>query len=432
MTANTAQEFLAFLNQSPTPFHAVANMKKILLDAGFEALREADSWHITAGGRYVITRNDSSLIALVTSQQDPAESGIRLVGAHTDSPCLKIKPQPELQRHSYLQLGVEVYGGVLQHTWFDRDLSLAGRVSFRKTDGTLSDALLDFRRAIACVPSLAIHLDREANNGRALNAQKELPLLLQTISTQEKADFRHTLLTQLLHEHPDCSVETVLDFEICAYDTQSAAITGIRHEFIAGARLDNLLSCFAGLQAILDTNGLQPAILVCTDHEEVGSASACGAQGPFLNSVLNRWLGIGETLARTMDRSMMISVDNAHGIHPNYPEKHDEKHGPHLNAGPVLKVNANQRYASNAPTQAFFRHLCEQQHIPVQMFVARADMGCGSTIGPITATETGIKTVDIGVPTFAMHSIRELAGLADFTYLRHALRAFFDSEHLPQ
>lgn len=436
MTTNTAQEFLNFLNQSPTPFHAVANMKKILLDAGFEILREADSWNITAGGRYIITRNDSSLIALVTSRQDPAESGIRLVGAHTDSPCLKIKPQAELQRHGYAQLGVEVYGGVLQHTWFDRDLSLAGRVSFRKTDNTLSHALLDFRRAITSVPSLAIHLDREANNGRALNAQKELPLLLQTLSTQElsakeKTDFRHLLLTQLLHEQPDCDVEAILDFEICAYDTQTAAITGIKQEFIASARLDNLLSCFAGLQAILGANGLQPAILICTDHEEIGSASACGAQGPFLNSVLQRWLGNGEALARTLDRSLMISADNAHGIHPNYPEKHDEKHGPHLNAGPVLKVNANQRYASNAPTQAFFRHLCEQQHIPVQMFVARADMGCGSTIGPITATGSGIKTVDIGVPTFAMHSIRELAGLADFTYLQHALRAFFDNEHLP-
>jgi aspartyl aminopeptidase len=432
MTTPTAQEFLTFLNQSPTAFHAVTNMKKILLDAGFAELREADSWALAAGGRYLVTRNDSSLIALVTSTQDPTVSGIRLVGAHTDSPCLKIKPQPELQRHGYTQLGVEVYGGVLQHTWFDRDLSLAGRVSFRMTDGKLSHALIDFRRAIASVPSLAIHLDREANNGRALNAQKELPLLLQTISTQEKTDFRHILLTQLLHELPSSHAETVLDFEICAYDTQPAAITGIKKEFIASARLDNLLSCYAGLQALLAANGTQPALLICTDHEEVGSASACGAQGPFLNSILNRWLGNGEVLARTVNRSLMISADNAHGIHPNYPEKHDEKHGPHLNAGPVLKVNANQRYASNAPTQAFFRNLCEQQHIPVQMFVARADMGCGSTIGPITATETGIKTVDIGVPTFAMHSIRELAGLADFSYLQNALRAFFNSEHLPQ
>lgn len=432
MTATTLTcDFLDFLKVSPTPFHAVATMRATLLTAGFLELQEGDSWDIQPGERYLVTRNGSSLIAFTTSRQDPAQSGVRLLGAHTDSPCLKLKPQPDLQRQHYAQLGVEVYGGVLLHPWFDRDLTLAGRVSYRRTNGTLGQALVNFQRAIATVPSLAIHLDREVNNGRALNAQKELPLLLHSLDGNETGDVRQTLLLQLLHEHPDCDAEAVLDFEICACDTQPAAVIGLKQEFIAGARLDNLLSCFAGLRALLDSDNLQPALLVCTDHEEVGSVSACGAQGPFLNSVLQRWLGHGETLARTLHRSLLVSADNAHGIHPNYPEKHDEKHGPHLNAGPVLKINANQRYASNAPTQAFFRHLCEQQQIPVQMFVARADMGCGSTIGPLTAAETGIKTVDIGVPTFAMHSIRELAGVRDLDYLHQALRTFFNSAHLP-
>jgi aspartyl aminopeptidase len=430
MTPALAQEFIDFLQQSPTPFHATASMKQRLLAAGFTELHEADSWNIVPGQRYVVIRNDSSLIAFCTSEKLPADCGIRMVGAHTDSPCLKLKPQPDLLRHGYAQLGVEVYGGVLLHPWFDRDLSLAGRVSFRKTDGTLAHRLIDFRRAIASVPSLAIHLDREANNGRALNAQKELPLLLH-IAGDNKTDFRHALLEQLLREHPVCNAECVLDFEISAYDTQPAAIIGLQQEFIAGARLDNLLSCFAGLHALLDSDGSQPALLVCTDHEEVGSTSCCGAQGPFLKTVLERWIGSGETLARAIDRSLLISADNAHGIHPNYPEKHDEKHGPHLNGGPAIKINANQRYASNALTQALFRHLCVQNHIPVQTFVARADMGCGSTIGPITASTLGVKTVDIGVPTFAMHSIRELAGVADLTYLHNALRAFFNCSQLP-
>lgn len=431
MTQQPLDDFLAFLDASPTPFHATQQMQMRLLAAGFTALDEGQHWEIQAGGRYVVTRNDSSLIAFVVSQQDPTQSGIRCVGAHTDSPCLKLKPEPDLQRQHYAQLGVEVYGGALLHPWFDRDLTLAGRVSYKTSSGTLANALIHFPRAIACVPSLAIHLDRDVNNGRALNAQKELPLLLQCISNHEAPNIRQLLLTQLLTQHPNCDAESVLDFDICACDTQTAACIGLHEEFIASARLDNLLSCYAGLHALLQCDGLQPALLVCTDHEEVGSVSCCGAQGTFLTSVLQRWLGDGETLARTVHHSLMISADNAHGIHPNYPEKHDEKHGPVLNRGPVIKINANQRYASTAVTQAFFRHLCEQNQIPVQSFVARADMGCGSTIGPLTSAETGIKTVDIGVPTFAMHSIRELAGAQDVDYLQRALLAFFNSAHLP-
>ena len=431
MTQHSLDNFLAFLNASPTPFHAVQQMQQTLLAAGFIALHESDAWQIQAGKRYVVTRNDSSLIAFITSQQDPAQSGIRLVGAHTDSPCLKLKPEPDLQRQGYAQLGVEVYGGVLLHPWFDRDLTLAGRVSYRQNNGALATALINFSRAIACIPSLAIHLDRDVNNGRALNAQKELPLLLHAQTADEKTDIRQLLLTQLLDEHPHCEAEAVLDFEICACDTQQASCIGLKNDFIASARLDNLLSCYAGLQALLACDGLQPAMLVCTDHEEVGSVSCCGAQSNFLASVLQRWLGSSEILARTTHHSLMISADNAHGVHPNYPEKHDEKHGPLMNSGPVIKINANQRYASNAVTQAFFRDLCAQKNIPVQSFVARADMGCGSTIGPLTAAETGIKTLDIGVPTFAMHSIRELAGAQDVAYLQQALTAFFNCAHLP-
>lgn len=415
-----------FLDQSPTPFHATANLQQALLAAGYTALNEGEPWQLEPGCGYVVTRNDSAIVAFHTGAHPVAEAGIRLVGAHTDSPCLKLKPEASYNRHGYGLLGVEVYGGVLLRSWFDRDLSLAGRVSVLQTNGTISQHLIHFKRPIASVPSLAIHLDREVNQGRAINAQKELPLLLGS-----HTDFKRAVLLQLRREHPDCDASEILDWELSACDCQQAQLIGLNSEFIASARLDNLLSCYLGLQALLASGGEQPSVLVCTDHEEVGSVSCCGAQGPFLESVLRRWLGSEENYARTLHKSLLISADNAHGLHPNYPEKHDEQHDPMLNAGPVIKINANQRYASTDITQSFFRHLCQQQQVPVQQFVARADMGCGSTIGPITASSVGVKTVDIGLPTFAMHSIRELAGSADCDHLLRALTAFYRVSQLP-
>jgi aspartyl aminopeptidase len=240
---------------------------------------------------------------------------------------------------------------------------------------------------------------------------------------KDSIDFRSLLLQRLLEQHPDCQAEQVLDYELSFYDTQAPAILGFKDEFIASARLDNLLSCFVGLKSLLEASS-QNCLLVCNDHEEVGSASTSGAQGPLLKSVLQRIVGDAEKLARSMDQSMFISADNAHGVHPNYADRHDDNHGPKLNAGPVIKINANQRYASNSETAALFRHCCELARAPVQSFVVRTDMGCGSTIGPITATELGVKTIDVGVPTFAMHSIRELAGSADAYTLWNIFREF--------
>src|SRR5690606_3507835 len=308
----------------------------------------------------------------------------------------------------FLQLGVEVYGGALLAPWFDRDLSIAGRVTFR-LDGRVESRLVDFREPIAVIPNLAIHLNREANQGWAINAQTELPPILAQIAGIEPYDFRALLAEQLSREH-DLTADIILDFELSLYDTQPAAVVGLHGDFIAGARLDNLLSCYAGLQALLAADDEQHCVLVCTDHEEVGSTSCCGADGPFLEQVLQRAFGGGEELVRVIQKSLLISADNAHGLHPNYPDKHDGNHGPKLNAGPVIKVNSNQRYATSSETAGFFRHLCLENEVPMQSFVTRSDMGCGSTIGPITASRLGVPTVDIGLPTFAMHSIRELAG----------------------
>ncbi|MEH6556472.1 MAG: M18 family aminopeptidase [Oceanicoccus sp.] len=417
---------LEFLDASPTPFHAVQQMVQRLSLAGFEILQEADSWTLQAGGRYCVIRNNSSIVAFTVGDKKVLDTGLRMIGAHTDSPCLKVKPQPELFKKGYFQLGVEVYGGALLNPWFDRDLSLAGRVSFRDSRGNINSLLINFERAIATIPSLAIHLDREANNARSINSQTDIPpVLMQTDDKQ--TSFRELLLTRLLVEHPNCGASKILDYELSFYDTQSAAVIGLQDEFIASARLDNLLSCYIGMQALL-TDSSEYRVLVCNDHEEIGSQSAAGAQGPMLRSVLSRLVASDSEFTRAIDRSMMISVDNAHGVHPNFSERHDANHGPVLNGGPVIKMNANQRYATNSETSSLFRHWCESVDETVQAFVVRTDMGCGSTIGPITASELGVKTLDIGVPTFAMHSIRELAGSRDAYSLYRVLKMFYCTE----
>ncbi|QLF91719.1 M18 family aminopeptidase [Pseudomonas sp. ABC1] len=423
------QGLIDYLGTSPSPFHATASLAQRLRNAGYERLDERDSWHLQAGGRYYVTRNDSSIIAFQFGTQALSEHGIRLVGAHTDSPCLRVKPHPDLHTQGFWQLGVEVYGGALLAPWFDRDLSLAGRLTYSR-DGHIESQLIDFKQAIATIPNLAIHLNREANQGWAINAQKELPPILAQVASQDTSDFRALLAEQLSREH-NLVADVVLDFELSFYDTQPAACIGLNGDFIAGARLDNLLSCYAGLQALLTAAPEQTCMLVCTDHEEVGSSSCCGADGPFLEQILRRILPEEDQLQRTLNRSLLISADNAHAVHPNYPEKHDGNHGPKLNAGPVIKVNSNQRYATSSETAGFFRHLCLTEEVPVQSFVTRSDMGCGSTIGPITASRIGVRTVDIGLPTFAMHSIRELAGSQDLAHLVKVLSAFYRSAELP-
>ena len=418
------RELLDFLNASPTPFHAVASMVAQLQANGFVALDESESWSLEHGKKYYVTRNDSSIIAFHYVPEKMLEQGIKMLGAHTDSPALKVKPQPETVKHSYGQIGVETYGGALLAPWFDRDLSIAGRVNYRNSAGQLQSSLLNFKRAIAFIPSLAIHLNREANSGNKINAQKHLPPIL--LQTNDKTfDFREILAQELSHSGvADC--DKVFDYELYLYDTNPAAVVGFNNEFINSARLDNLLSCYIGLQSLLSTAAEKPALLVCNDHEEVGSASACGAQGPMLEQCLQRIIPDTENRLRTIDRSVMVSADNAHGIHPNYADVHDPKHGPLLNRGPVIKVNANQRYATNSDTSSLIKFLCDTHSIAVQEFVTRSDLGCGSTIGPITATEIGVKTIDMGVPTFGMHSIRETAGVQDSHTFYQLLTAFLN------
>ena len=428
MRAELNQGLIDFLRNSPTPFHATRSLAQRLEAAGYHRLDERDTWRSEGNGRFYITRNDSSIIAVKLGRRPLAESGIRMVGAHTDSPCLRVKPHPELHRQGFWQLGVEVYGGALLAPWFDRDLSLAGRVTYRAA-GKVESQLIDFQQPLAVIPNLAIHLNREANQGWAINAQNELPPILAQLAAGENREFRDLLAEQLSREH-GITADAVLDFELSFYDTQAAAVVGLEGDFLCGARLDNLLSCYAGLQALLASSAQESCVLVCTDHEEVGSSSACGADGPMLEQVLRRLMPAGDAFVRTIQRSLLISADNAHGLHPNYPDKHDGNHGPLLNGGPVIKVNSNQRYATSSETAGFFRHLCLTEEVPVQTFVTRSDLGCGSTIGPITASRLGVRTVDIGLPTFAMHSIRETAGSHDLAHLVKVLTAFYGCAEL--
>ena len=415
---------MSFISDSPTPFHAVASMVSQLNTAGYSQLEVSSKWHLKAGGRYFITRNDSTIVAFQLPKKNALQR-LHMVGAHTDSPCLKVKPNPEIRRKGYHQLGVEVYGGALLHPWFDRDLSLAGRVVGRDFQGRLVSHLLDFKRPVACVPSLAIHLDREANKGHSVNPQTDLPVLLgQTLGDEFSL---RSLLADELNSNGH-TVDQVIDYELSFYDVQAPALVGLKQEFLAAARLDNLLSCYVGLTAMLAAETDQGMLLICNDHEEVGSQSAEGAQGSFLMSVLGRIYPTTEQLHQVLDASTFISADNAHGVHPNFTNKHDDQHGPKLNQGPVIKVNANQRYATNAVTSAMVKELATQMDLPIQTFVVRSDMSCGSTIGPIAAAQLGVRTLDLGVPTFAMHSIRELAGSADAQITHNLLKAFFETQ----
>ena len=417
MTNTIAQDLIDFIAKSPTPFHATQNLLNMFIDTGFTQLFDNSNWDIKPKTKYVISRNDSSIIAFNTGND--VTNGIKVLGAHTDSPCLRIKPNPEIRKNGYLQLGVEVYGGALLHPWLDRDLSIAGRVSGIDNNGELFHQLIDIKKAIAVIPNLAIHLDRNANKDKTINKQTDLPII---IAQNEERAFKEILL-----DYCDNNAARILDYELSCYDTQVPSLIGLNNEFICSARLDNLLSTYIGARAILDAKTDQACLFVSTDHEEVGSSSACGAQGPFLKSVLERLTTDAKQLTQVVSRSTLLSCDNAHGIHPNYASKHDKNHGPILNQGPVIKTNTNQRYATNSISSAKFQQVCEKVNVPTQNFVVRSDMGCGSTIGPITATELGIETLDIGVPQWAMHSIRETAGTKDCEYLYTSLTAFLSN-----
>ncbi|MDQ7044947.1 MAG: M18 family aminopeptidase, partial [Sulfurimonas sp.] len=316
--------------------------------------------------------------------------------------------------------GVEPYGGLLLNPWFDRNLSLAGRVSYLDSKDEIQSTLIDVKKSIAIIPSLAIHLDDKANKDRTVNKQTDISPIL---TTNDDFEFDEFLKWQL-SKNEILDIKALYASELSFYDIQNASYVGLHDDFIASARLDNLLSCYIGLLSICSVDASTPMLFIASDHEEVGSESTSGAGGSFLENTLRRMYPDYNEYMQMIRTSLMISADNAHAIHPNYPAKHDSKHSPYINKGSVIKVNANQRYASNSTTISRFMNVAQSLGEPYQEFVTRSDMGCGSTIGPITATRLGIDTLDVGLPTFAMHSIRELCGSNDAHSLYKILVGF--------
>ena len=417
---------LDYIDASPSPYHAVAGAAQRLDAAGFKRLEEIDAWH-PGGGRHYLVRA-GSLVAWATEEGAAAHRGFHVVAAHTDSPNLRVKAQPNTGRAGWRQLGVEVYGGPLLGTWTDRDLGLSGRVMVRGADGGSEARLFKDDRPLLRVPQLAIHLNRDVNDkGLVLDRQRHLAPVWALGSADEGGLQR--LLGQALGVEPG----DVLSWDLMCHDVQPSVVLGLEDEMISAPRLDNLCSSFCGLSALLEHldqgGGGRVPVLCLFDHEEVGSGSRSGAMGPVLKSVLERTVlsagGSGEDVHRAIADSFCVSADMAHATHPNYVEKHEPAHWIELNRGPVIKINTNQRYASDAESEAMFQGACERADVPFQKYFHRSNLGCGSTIGPVTAANLGMRTVDIGNAQLAMHSVRELCGAVDPALLVRALVAFY-------
>lgn len=432
------QELFTFIDNSPTPFHAVRSMEKALNKQGFIHLDEGDAWHLETNGCYYVTRNNSSLIAFKMGGTPPWETGIKIIGAHTDSPCLRVKPSPLQRQDSMTRLGCEVYGGTLLNTWFDRGLNLAGRVTCRtveKGKERIQSFLINYNRPVAIIPSLAIHLDREANTNRTVNPEVHISPLFslddQMNDPEQNDSFKAILLKRVNEEHPSHELVEVMAHELSFSHAEPCFYTGLDREIISAPRLDNLLSCHSALKSLWSAAPCTTAMVVFADNEEVGSETRTGARGSFLQSILSRMTQTPEQLARTTARSFMISCDNAHGVHPAFREKHEPNHRPLLNTGPVLKINASQRYATNSESGAVFKEICAGAKLVVQDFVMRSDLACGSTIGPAIAARAGIRTVDVGAATLAMHSVREVTGAKDPMMMFKALNHYLSLDELP-
>lgn len=425
------QDLLDFIDASPSPWHAVSTIEQRLRAFEFRPLSESDTWRLAIGGRYYTIRDDSSIVAFVVGGKNLAETGFKIIGAHTDSPGLRVKPQPMIDSENLLRLAVEVYGSPILATFADRDLSLAGRIAYLDSDGSIASKLLRFDKSLLRLPNLAIHMNRGVNeDGLKLNKQSELALILAIASEQIPVD----RLQKLLEQASGIEAQRILSWDLNVYDTQKGAFWGEDQLFYTNSQLDNLASCHAGLSALTNPAALDSGnTLVCAffDHEEIGSESSKGAAGSFLPDALERIAHCicrdADDFRRTLANSFMVSVDMAHAYQPNFPAAYEPGHKIRVNQGPVVKINANQRYATECISEATFIRICQQENLPYQKYAHRGDLPCGSTIGPIASAKLGIRSVDVGSPMWAMHSIRESAGVHDHAYMIRALRGFFSS-----
>jgi aspartyl aminopeptidase len=480
-----AKELVEYLNKSWTAFHATKNAEEMLKKAGFVKLDEDKSWSSSSSnsnsnpplkpnGKYYVVRNQSCIVAFCLGGEYVPGDGFHIIAAHTDSPCPKLKPvSKRKERAGCIGVGVQPYGGGLWHTWFDRDLSVAGRVLLKKNDGRVQSELVKIERPIVRIPSLAIHLDREINqSGFKPNLETNFAPILATAIKAELEGFNnnrenknkdanndnsssssggetmhHPIILAILAEELKCEPEDIIDFELNVCDTQKSQIGGATNEFIFSGRLDNLCSSFCALKALIDASkdsslkkhkGARAIALF--DNEEVGSVSTSGGGGTVMIEAIKRATlssnssnssnssgGESDVIEQCLAKSFLVSADMAHAIHPNYTEKHEEQHQPLFHKGVVVKHNANQRYATTALTAYMFRECAKLSGIPTQEFVVKNDMGCGSTIGPIVSAQTGIRTVDVGVPQLSMHSVREMMGTEDVDICHKHFLAFYEN-----
>lgn len=454
--AKAAKMFVDFVNETGSPYHSVAACANLLRASGFEELHDGARWSVSKGGKYFVTKGGADVCAFVVGGKFSAdgESGFSMIGAHTDSPCLRLRPNSKVSGAGMLQVGMQTYGGGLWHTWFDRPLGLAGKVVIRESvSGNLSEKLVRIPRPLMVIPNLAIHL-KDADERKAFNFSTEThlqPVLCSkmfdeafaaTSSRGEDAkegnqSRHHAAFLELVSKELGVTPGDIVDADLCLMDAQPSNLVGIYEEFISSPRIDNLLSTWAAIQGLCafateaDVGEAKDICLAMSfDHEEVGSQSATGADGDTLPSWLERILAALEVPAvarpEVYNRSFLLSADCAHGVHPNYAGKHQEQHRPDFHKGIVIKTNANQRYATTPLTAALFREVCKKASVPVQDFVVKNDSPCGSTIGPITSSKLGVRTIDIGAPQWAMHSCRETCASSDAAHLYNLCKAFFE------
>lgn len=421
MYIETTEKLLDFIEKSPTAFQAVDEMQKRLTENGFEVLSEKEYWKLVPGGKYLVTRNNSALIAFCIPEKESRV--FHIMASHSDSPSFKIKENPEIKvDNSYVKLNVEKYGGMLMAPWFDRPLSVAGRVIIRRNDG-LEEKLVDIKRDLVMIPNLAIHMNREANNGVAYNPQKDFQPLFAAGNTDR------TLL-EIIAEQVGIKKEDIISHDLFLYNRMPGTVWGADREFVSSARLDDLQCAFASMEGLLRAQNYGSIAVHCVmDNEEVGSGTKQGAASTFLKDTLLRInMGLGRTYEEylmTLAGSFMVSADNAHALHPNYTDKTDPTNHPVLNKGIVIKFNANQKYCTDAVSAAIFKELCTKAGVPYQAFVNRSDIAGGSTLGNISNTQVPMNTVDIGLPQLAMHSPYETAGVKDTEYLVRAAEELF-------
>lgn len=428
MEKKLALELIDFLYDSPSACHGVKATQKILNENGFIEIKESDKWDLKAKGKYYVVKNDSALIAFEIGSGNIEETGLRLIGAHTDVPGFRIKPNPQMiSEGKYIKLNTEVYGGPILHTWFDRPLSIAGKVSLRgKSPLKPETRLVNINKPLLIIPSLAIHMNREVNEGFKINKQVDtIPLLGLINEKLEKEDY----LMNLLADELKVNKEDILNFELGLYEYEKGMLIGMNEELVSSGRFDDLWMVYAGIRALIDSSENEATkVMICIDNEEIGSLTAEGANSTLLNNILERIaIGLGknkEEYYRALANSIMISADLAHAVHPNLGSKHDPTNRPILEGGPVLKIDASGSYSTDSFNGAIFAGVCESAGVPFQKFVNRSDVRGGTTIGPVTAANLTIPVIDMGAPVLGMHSIRELASVKDNYYTIKAFTEF--------